>query len=244
MGVQQLVGLVAAGLPEELLVNPLDGGVLVALPDDLGLVLVVDSLGAEGPHILQHLYIGRYDGLAAAVYAAAGAGHNLDEVIARVALPYLLHELPGVGGTMCNGNLNIHTSHVDSGFLHTLNAPHIIVLNGLEILAGQDVRHGTESSRQDAAGSAEDYGSAGRIAIDLVEVLIGQQVELNASLLDHLAKLTGGQNSVDILIAAAIHLRPLNLVFLGGAGHDGYRINILRIDARLLSCLLYTSGAR
>ena len=50
-GVQQLVALVAVGLAQILFVDGLDLGVLVALAQGLGSILIVESLGAGNTDI-------------------------------------------------------------------------------------------------------------------------------------------------------------------------------------------------
>ena len=53
----------------------------MALAKGLGLVLAIERLGADGGHVGPVAHGGGHDGLAAAIDAAAGAAHDLDEVV-------------------------------------------------------------------------------------------------------------------------------------------------------------------
>ena len=54
-----------------------------------------------------------------------------------------------------------------------------------------------------------------------VELFIRQVHEIYPRLLNHLARLSRRQDRIDVLITAGAHLRPLALVLLRGARHDG-----------------------
>ena len=80
-GVEDFVSFMAAGFAQELLVALLHDGVLVALAQRHIGVLVIESLGAQGLQVGEAANRCRLDGLTAAVYTAAGASHDLDEVL-------------------------------------------------------------------------------------------------------------------------------------------------------------------
>ena len=71
---------VRAGFAEEGLVDFLDGGVLVGLPDGVAFVQSIEDFGALGTDVDEVADVRMDLGLTAAVDAAAGAGHDFDEV--------------------------------------------------------------------------------------------------------------------------------------------------------------------
>src|SRR5699024_4404131 len=79
MGVQHLVGPVAAGLAEVFAVQRLHDRALVGFAQHAGGVALIQGLAALLADLIP--VAGQLDGLAAAVDAAAGAGHDLDEVV-------------------------------------------------------------------------------------------------------------------------------------------------------------------
>ena len=95
--VENGVGLMAAGLTQELVVNPLDIGVLMATADRHIFILPVKRCGAEGADVGEIAYIGVLDRLAASVNAAAGATHNFDEIILEGAASDAVKHLFGIG---------------------------------------------------------------------------------------------------------------------------------------------------
>lgn len=71
---------------------------------------------------------------------------------------------------------------------------------------------------------------------------IGKIDEVDPRLLDHPGQFPGGQDIIDITVAAAGHLGTPGLIFLGGAGHNGYRDDILGIDPGLRGVIRLGQG--
>ena len=91
------MSLVAVGLTEVLLVELLDHGVLMALTQGLAGILAVQGGSADDAGVTLHTRLSGHDGLAAAVDAAAGATHDLDEVIGLLAAADGIQQLGSVG---------------------------------------------------------------------------------------------------------------------------------------------------
>ena len=233
VGVEQLVCLVTVGLAEELLIQLGDGGVLVGLPDGLGTIFAIGSGSSCGLGI--YLITGTCIniGLTAAGYAAAGASHDLDKVVVLVACLDLIEQLAGVCGSVYDRYVYIHACYVYGCFLDAVEAAYAVVLDGLEILTGEDVGNGTQSSFHNAAGYAEDDACAGGIAEDGVELFIGEIDIVDACLLDHPCKLTGGEVGIYVTVAFSAHLGTDDLELLCGAGHYGYYEDVLGIETVL-----------
>ena len=69
----------------------------MALAELHTLVLLIKSLGPEGAQVGEGAYRSRVQGLAAAVDATAGAGHELDKVILHLARADPVQHDLGVG---------------------------------------------------------------------------------------------------------------------------------------------------
>ena len=80
VGMKQLVCFHAAGESEVLFVESSYSRVIVRLSHDHLLIACVESLGALFFEVYPVSYVGYLKRLTAAVDAAAGAGHDLDEI--------------------------------------------------------------------------------------------------------------------------------------------------------------------
>ena len=80
-GVEQVVGFFASGLSQVSGVELLDSRILMGLTDWVGCIYIVEHLCAQAADIRGVAYVSGLLGLTAAVYAAAGASHDFDEVI-------------------------------------------------------------------------------------------------------------------------------------------------------------------
>ena len=78
---QQMMRLFTAVLTKVFIIQSLDGLVLVGLADHGLLIIRIERAGAFLTIVRKVADLGRYLRLSAAVYAAAGAGHDLDEII-------------------------------------------------------------------------------------------------------------------------------------------------------------------
>ncbi len=241
-GVQQLVSLMAVGLAEELIVKLLDIGILVALADGLILILNVKSLGALGADIAIAANGSADDRLTAAVYAAARAAHDFDEVILLLAGLYGIEKLSSAARGGGDGDANVDISNLYGGFLNSLNAADSGEVHILKGLAGNLIS-GTQSGFHNSAGCAEDYGSAGGRAEHRIEILVSQLHEVDACHLNHLCKLAGGDDLINIRLARSGQLRALCLELLRGAGHDGNNLNVLLVPAHLIRIIALDDSA-
>ena len=206
----------------------------MGLADRLAFILVIEGLGAQYARIGLKTLLGRNDRLAAAVYAAAGARHYLDEGVIGGAVLDLVHHLGrragGVGDSYLHGSLADH----DGGFLYALYAAHGGEVDVLKGGAGNGFVSGAQSGLHNAAGGAEYNASAGGIAQHLVEVAVGQLREVDADFLYHAGQLAGGDDDIHIRHAVMTQLGAGGLELLGHAGHDRYGHDVLGIDAVLL----------
>ncbi len=239
---EKLVSLVRVGLAKVLFVKLLNLGIVVRLTESVALVLRVQSIctellvGIENIDILIGKEVGTDEGLTTAVDAAAGAAHNLDEGVGRLACTDIVHDGLGILHTVCNGNLDINTAEGEGSFLDAVEATNLVELDGTILLAFEYIVSGTESSLHNTTGNTEDNAGAcvGTYEV-LIEVLVGELCKVNAGTLDEIAELTGCENAVNISVAVYFHLGTLFLELLCGAGHNGYNEDILGINAVLLS---------
>ena len=107
---------------------------MVAVADPQ-VVLPVDLV--EGGHAgLHRLHVGA-DGLAAAVDASAGAGHDLDEVQVLAAGLELFHELAGLAEAGDHRRAHFHRAGLDPQLLAALHAAQVLDPVVLHLLAGE-----------------------------------------------------------------------------------------------------------
>ncbi len=97
-------------------------GFLVGLSDRIALIGIVEHLGPQSADIHGVAHIAGLLGLAAAVDAAAGASHDLDEVVIRFAGLYLLKQGSGVAQAGGYGNLHIQAGYRVGGLLDAFHA--------------------------------------------------------------------------------------------------------------------------
>ena len=175
--------------------------------------------------------------MSASVDAAAGAAHDLDELILGGACLDLIQQNlcgthAGSDGYIYGGAVDVDGCLADSCVMTT----YLGKCDGLMLLAGQLEVYGTKRSFHYTAGDTEDYAGAGVVAHDvLIPVLVGQTVEHDTASLDHLCQLSGGDDCIHIRNAVHLKLLALTLELLSHTGHYGYYEDILRIDALLLS---------
>ena len=237
------------GLAQELGIELLDLGVVVGLAQLLTLILGVQGGGTLGPEgvldvvVLMGQEAGADDGLAAACDTAAGAAHDLDEVVLGAARTDLVQQDLGVLHAVGDGHVDGHTVQLDGSLTDALEATHLLELDGLVLLAGQDEVDGAQGSLHNAAGDAEDDAGAGVLAHQiLVELLVRETLEEDTGTLDHAGQLPGGQNGIHIPQTIHIQLLTLGLVLLGGAGHDGDHEDVLGVDALLFGIVGLEDG--
>ena len=191
-------------------------------------------------------------GLTAAADAAAGAGHDLDEVVLLLTGLQPLDHLPGVGRAVDHSHIHGHTVDVQTGLPDAVVAPDgLQVQQGLGgLLAGDKGVSRPQGGLHDAAGVAEDDARAGGLAHQAVIVAVRQGGEVHALLLGPQGQLPGGDDLVHIphggdaqLFARRIHLGAANFKLLGRAGSQGHIDDLLRVNAHLLGKVGLDGGA-
>ena len=95
-GMQDMMCLLAAWHAKVLIVQLLDGRVVMGLPVGHGSVQIIQGFRTGCFHIHSSAHIRRLDRLAAAVYAAAGASHDLNELIVCLAVFHTVKQRLGV----------------------------------------------------------------------------------------------------------------------------------------------------
>ena len=226
--------LVAAGLTEELVIDTLDCFALMRLAQGHILVRLVESGGSARSEVDEVAHDCVLDRLTAAVDAAAGAAHDLDEVIVGSAVLDLLHNRVGVCKSADYADLYLHAVDGVGSFLYSVGAANLGEVEALELLAGELLNGGSQRRFHNAACCAEDNGRAGGVAQRIVKLLVGQVLEVYSRALDHSAELSRGQRVVNIRIAGRRLIVALGLELLRRAGHDADNDDILRVDAHLL----------
>ena len=134
---EHFVRLVAAGLTEELGVETLDSLALMRLAQGHIFVRLVESDGSARSEVDEVAHDSVLYRLTAAVDAAAGAAHDLDEVIVGSAVLDLLHNRVGVCKSADYADLYLHAVDGVGRFLYALGAANLGEVEALELLAGE-----------------------------------------------------------------------------------------------------------
>ena len=231
------MSLVGAGLAEILVVDRLDLRVVMRLSVGQVEVVLIQRLRTQSLEVNEVANVTGLDGLTAAVDTAAGAAHDLNELIVSFTCADLVEDDSSVLQTGGNGYLNGHAGDIIGRFLDTVGTANFFVVDLLEIFAGQNVSNGSERCFHNAAGRAEDGACAGADRHDRIKLVIGKIGELDTRGLDHLRKLSGGDGDVVVLHTVATLIVTGDLELLGYAGHDRYDNDVVRIDAGFL-CII------
>ncbi len=135
-------------------------------------------------------------GLAAAADAAAGAGHDLDDVERLLAGLDLVEDRLGVLQAVGHGDVDVVLAdgHVD--LAEALHRADLGELQPVGRLAGDQFGRCAERRLHHAAGRAEDVAGAAGQAQRRVELAVGQHGEIDAVALDHPYQLARGQHGV------------------------------------------------
>ena len=180
LGVQQLVGRMAAGLLQVLGIALGHHVVVLRLVELHHLVGRVQSLGplAAGLAIAG-------DGLAGAADATAWAGHDLDQVVLALAAADAFHDADRILQAVDHGQLQLDAAGgesclADSRLAADLEEIDRVERNALELLHGV-----AEHGLGDAAAGAEDHARPGLVAQGQVERLRIELLESQPRLVDH-----------------------------------------------------------
>lgn len=131
----------------------------------------------------------------------------------------------------------------ERALLDALEAARLLEVEALERLARQLVADRAQGGLHDAARRAEDGTGAGGRAERAVELRLGQLAEGEADVLDELDELARRQHDIDVWTPVAAELRAGRLEFFRRAGHDGYRHDVLDVDAGQLGVVRLGDGA-
>ena len=122
-GVQQMMRLFAARLTQIVFIKFLDIRILIGLAQRVVCIQIIKYLGALGADVHKIADAVRHLRLAAAVDTAAGAAHDLDKLVIRLAALDLLQQVTGIGKPRSHSHFHrADPGNLISGFLDSFNA--------------------------------------------------------------------------------------------------------------------------
>ena len=236
VGVEKLFSLLAAGLAEVILVESLNLRVEVRHAERSLLVVGVETRRTSGADL-----VGRETGLTAAADTTAAAGHDFDEVIARLdavleIFADLVQDLLDIAHLVSDGDIDLGVADLDRSGLDAFHTADFLEVDRRKcsFLSDQAVSR-TKSRFHDAARYAEDRAGTRVSAEKIVSRLFRKAQEVNTGGLDHTSELAGRQNDIGILATAGLHvLVARNLVLLSRTRHDGSYVDIVAGNIVLL----------
>ena len=234
MVVQQLVGLAL----EVAVVEHIHQGVLVGLLDGHIAVGGVQA-GSTGGSALD---LGAGDGLTAAHDTAAGAGHDLDEVVLLLAGLDGLQDLAGIGQAGSHTDLHIDAVIGDGELLDAVITADTALGDGFQGVGIVTLDQTAQDSLGNTAGGTEDDTAAGADAEGHIAGLGGHGLEVDTVGIDHADQLGGGQDHIGVLLAEGVGIGTLGLHLLGGTGHDGDDLGLLALGVLLVAVVLLQDG--
>ena len=236
---QQLLGQRRKRCAQELAIARLDIGILVR-EANIGVRI-------EPP---QHLAtLGRQlaavmDGLTASADAAAGARHDLNEVIAHTAVANRVEQAGGVAQPVRHGDAHLGAIDIGDGFLPAVQATHVGKEIGVGVLARHQVIGRAHGGLHHAARGAKDHARARAETQRRVERLLGKRVHAHVARADHTHHLAHRQRNVYVGRAAlAHHTRQRALGLLGRARHHGHHEHALGLHTQHLGVVRLGNSA-
>ncbi len=203
-----------------------------------------------GVDVAQHQFalVGAFaafvDGLPAAAYATAGAGHNLNEIVLNAAFLDGLAQLMGVFQAAGDADMQLAAGKVERHLAPAFAAAHGAEGIGVGILAGYQEVGAAQRGFHNAAGSAEDVPGARGVAQGHVELLFSQALHVHHAGGQHAAKLARGEHHINIGAGAGgVHVFVGAFCLLGHAGHDGYHGDLARVDLQQFGPVVLGDGA-
>eukprot|EP00906_Rhabdomonas_costata_P033161 RCo046702 len=188
VGVQELVGLVAAGLLEELRINLRNCRVLVALAQGHLAVQIVNRLHT----LLQHHGVVA-PGLSPAADAPRGAGHHLHEVELLLAVLDPLHHLLDVLAPVGDANVQSGLAHLDRSLLDPVKPAAALELQLGQGLARLDLVRRAQRGLHHPPGHPKQGGRPAGLPKGVVVLRLGNLVPVNdAALAKQPGELPGG----------------------------------------------------
>ena len=227
---KNFVSLVAARFVEILVVKLFYDGVFVRLAELALRIRTVNRLRTEFLDVETGVdLVGSNDGLSAAVYATAGASHNLDELVLALARFDLFEKLASVCKSVCDRYFNRSAVHIDFGSFDAFSSANRLIIDGRRLFAGNDFVHCAECGFHNAAGCTEDKSRARTDAERSVEFFVRKYIVFDTETLDKTSCFAGGKNDVNVGITACVLVRALDFGLFRGARHNGNNINILGV---------------
>ena len=165
MGVQQFVCLAFQGCTEEFFVDAHNFRIFMRFSHGEILVDFIESL-----HALGAARVRRIERLSSAALAAAGAGHDFDEIVGTFAGLEFIHDVLGILERVCDGDAHLALAEVDGRFLDAVHAAHGEKVDGGEHLARSLFVDCAQCGFHDAARRTEDRARARACAERAVEV--------------------------------------------------------------------------
>ncbi len=249
-GMQQFMGFVGVRFAKELFVQFDDLRVVVRLTDGLAFVFAVQSLRALFLVGIDDviIFVGQEAAadvrLAAAVDTAAGAAHDLDELILGFAGTDLIQQDAGGFHTGGNSDIDNCTVDIDGGFADTgVMAADFVEFDLIVFLADELEVDSTQGSFHNTTGHAEDNAGTGVIAHDiLIPIFIGEAVIDDTGALDHAGEFAGCDDGIDVGNIVDLFLFAFLFELLGDTGHDGNNEDVLRIITLFLGPVGFDDG--
>ena len=232
----------AACLLEEFIIEKLHNGALVRSSQLDRRIEVIQCLSSDALEINEVSYAGGLERLSAAVDAAAGTSHDLNEVILLLAGDYAVNYLSCVSKTGSNTDLDINSADSVVSFLDAGGSSYLSELKCLA-LAVELNSSCSESCLHNTAGSAEDSACAGCSLERIVELAVRKSVEVNACSLDHSAEFSCCECYIDIVELLRSLLLSCYLKLLCGTRDNADNEDILGIDIVLLSPVALDNSA-
>ena len=174
------------------------------------------------------------DRLSGAANAAAGAGHDFDQVVLALPAPHLLDHVHGVLQSVDHRQLKFHLAGRDGGLAQPVLAADVGKIDRVERHALQRLHRVAQHGLGHAAACAKNDPGAGLEPQRHVERLRFKISKPKASLLNHPGKLLCREHVIDLGPAVGGKLRQLGLELLRRAGHDRHHDQVVGRHAQPL----------
>ena len=217
---EQIVGTAL----EELIIDVSESRVLLRDLEFALFILFEDSLDT--------LFLAGVAGrrLSAAADAAVRAGHDFDEVKVLFSALDLRDQLVGIAEAVghCDAKGKITGGNLEC--LDAVQTTDAALGNRLEGIGRGIVQHTADDGFRHTTSDAEDDAGTGVITERIIRLGIRQICKVDTGGLDEAAQLVRREDEVDQALAVLLELGTLCLELLGGAGHDGYGVDILILE--------------
>ena len=179
----------------------------------------------------------RLERLTAAVYTAARAGHDFDEIDLFLAVLNLCEQLLRVLRAARDRNLDFEVAELVGGALDRSGSANVVEFELFERLAKNNLGGGAQSGFHNAAGRAEDRARAGTDIERLVEFLVLEGAEVDSGFFNHACKLARRDCDIDVRNTGCRLTVTSDLELLRGAGDAGYEEDVLRVKTHLFGVI-------